>query len=160
VTDLVGAERKEPGGLADGAARGVVAAMTMTGMRRVTKGLGLVEQAPPERIATQGFPRLLALVPADHREEAIELAHWAYGAAAGVLYGSMPAVLRRQFWAGPAYGLATWVFFETILGPALLGLAVQENRPTRERLALAADHLLYGAVLSAGARDRRPEPTG
>jgi uncharacterized membrane protein YagU involved in acid resistance len=158
VTSAAAAEREEPGGQLDGAARGIVAAMAMTGMRRVTKGLGLVEQAPPERMATQGFPRLFALVPTEHRDEAIELAHWAFGAAAGALYGSVPAVIRRQLWAGPAYGLATWVFFETVLGPAVLGLAVQKNRPTRERLAIAADHLLYGAVLSAGSRDSGREP--
>ncbi len=33
--------------------RGVVAAMAMTGMRRVTTGLGLVRVAPPESIAKQ-----------------------------------------------------------------------------------------------------------
>jgi uncharacterized membrane protein YagU involved in acid resistance len=153
VTGAPRAESAEPAGRLDGAARGIVAAMAMTGMRRLTKGLGLVEQAPPERMARQGFPRLLALVPPDHRDETIELAHWSFGAAAGVLYGSVPAAVRRQAWAGPVYGLATWLFFETILAPAVLGLTVQKDRPTGERLAIAADHLLYGAVLSAGARD-------
>ena len=34
-----------------GGARGAVAAMAMTGMRRVTTGLGLLERTPPDALA-------------------------------------------------------------------------------------------------------------
>ena len=132
-------------------ARGVVGAMAQTGMRRVTTGLGLVRRPPPERIALEGVPSLLRRVPADHRDEAIELAHWAFGALAGALYAALPGGLRRRGWAGPAYGLAVWAFFETVLGPALLGLERAKNRPSSERLALAGDHALYGAVVGKRA---------
>lgn len=38
------------------AIRGTVAAMAMTGMRRVSLGLGLVEETPPEELVEDGAP--------------------------------------------------------------------------------------------------------
>jgi hypothetical protein len=140
-------DEAKPQGARGSATRGVVAAMAMTGMRRVTTGLGLVREAPPEAIARQGFPALLARVPIENREEAIELAHWAYGAVGGAIFGSLPTVLRRQVWAGPAYGLAVWMAFEGLLAP-LLGIESARDRKVVERLAVAADHLLYGAIVA------------
>lgn len=128
-------------------ARGVVADMAMSGMRRMTTGLGLVEEEPPEQIAGEGVPGL-ARVPPDLRAEAIELAHWTYGGVGGVAFGAFPAAVRRKSWAGPpAYGLATWLFFETALAP-LLGLRRTRESRHLERAAIAADHVLYGHVVA------------
>ena len=135
-------------GVVRSAARGVVGAMAQTAMRRVTTGLGLVRRPPPERLALEGMPALLARVPAEHRDEAIEVAHWAYGAVAGAVYANLPGPLRHRGWAGPAYGIAVWLLFEAVLGPALLGLERTKQRPLSERLTLAADHTLYGAVVA------------
>jgi hypothetical protein len=121
--------------------------MAQTAMRRVTTGLGLVRRAPPERIALEGVPTLLAVVPAEYREETIELAHWAYGALAGGVYAALPASFVRRGWSGPVYGIAVWLVFEAAVGPALLGLERTKRRPLSERLALSADHALYGAVV-------------
>ena len=142
----------EPNGeLGRAAARGVIAAMAMSGMRRMTTGFGLVQEEPPEQIAREGVPKLLALCPPDVRSEAIELAHWAYGGLGGVAFGALPARARKHSWAGPAYGLATWVLFEKVVAP-LLGLrSTRESRPL-ERAALAADHVLYGLVVGSGPR--------
>ncbi len=123
--------------------------MAMTGMRRVTKGLGLVGQAPPERVARQGFPGLLARVPEQHRDEAIELAHWTFGAAAAAVFGALPAAVRRRAWGGPVYGLAIWVAFETAFAPLVLGVRFAKRPRIAERLAVAGDHVLYGAVLGS-----------
>ena len=130
------------------ALRGAVAAMAMTGMRRVTVGLGLVREPPPEQIFREGVPELLARVPADRRDELIELAHWAYGAAAGAAFGRLPAAARTARWAGPLYGLTIWAVFELGVAP-LLGLRGAPERDAAERLAIAADHVLYGAVVAA-----------
>lgn len=132
--------------------RGVVAAMAMTGMRRVTTGLGLVRLPPPERIATQGVPQLLAHVPARYQDVAIELAHWGYGGAAGAAFAFLPRWLQRMPGAGPAYGLAIWLAFEKGIAP-VLGLMQAEQSRTVERLAIIGDHILYG-VLVAETRDR------
>jgi hypothetical protein len=135
-------------------AYGIVAAMAMTGMRRVTVGLGLVQQPPPEEIAERGVPGLLAMIPADLRNEAIELAHWGYGALAGGIFGLLPAWARRGRWAGPAYGLATWAAFERAVAP-LFGLKQPEERPVVERAMIAADHILFGLIVAA--RPERPD---
>ena len=128
------------------AARGVIAAMAMTGVRRVSVGLGLVHQAPPEEIAEHGVPHIFDAIPSEYRDEAIELAHWAYGGLAGAAFGALPQAARRSTWAGPVYGLASWAFFERLLA-RLLGLREPQHRARVERALIAADHALYGAVV-------------
>ena len=135
------------------ALRGAIAASAMTGMRTLTVSLGLVEEPPPQEIAEQGSG-LLAKVPPERRRAAIELAHWTYGAKGGALFGMLPEGLRRMPWAGPVYGLVLWAGFELGIAPVLGLPHAKEPRPA-ERAALAADHALYGFVLS-GMR-RRPQ---
>jgi hypothetical protein len=127
--------------------RGAIAAMAMTGMRAFTVDLGVVEQSPPQAIFKQRARGLIRRVPRNRRRAAVELAHWGYGAAGGVVFGLLPRQLRRRAWAGPVYGLVTWVGFEAALAPAL-GLTQAKKLRLGERAALAADHLLYGLVLS------------
>ncbi len=134
-----------------GAALGTVGAMAMTGMRRITTGLGLVPAPPPQEIANEALPRLLARVGSEHRDEVVELAHWAFGAVAGAFFAGLPLALRERAWAGPAYGLAIQALFELSAAP-VLGLRLPAERALTERLAVAGDHVLYGLVLSKHAR--------
>jgi hypothetical protein len=141
-----------------GAARGVVGAMAMTGMRVITTELGLVEQTPPQAMSRQrarGLRRLVRRVPRRQRRGVIEAAHWAVGAGGGAAFGALPPELRRRPWAGPAYGLLVWLSFELGVAPAL-GLSQAKRVRAIDRLALAADHLLYGAVLSTTHRTTPP----
>jgi hypothetical protein len=140
-------EPDRSGTLLRGSARGVIAAMAMTGMRTVSSGLGLLKQAPPEEIATEALPTLLRRVPPENHDQAIQLAHWVYGGGAGAVFGMLPAPIRRHVWAGPAYGFAIWLVFEAGIAP-ILGLRVRD-RGTSERVAIAADHVLYGLVVAA-----------
>ena len=140
--------------VAHAAARGVVGAMAMSGMRTLTVALGLVGQTPPEAIAKQRARGLLRRVPRKRRKGVIELLHWAYGGGGGAAFGMLPDSVRLRPWAGPAYGLVTWLGFEFALAPAL-GLRQSRRLRPLERLAFAADHLLYGFVLSEGRR--RPQ---
>ncbi len=136
--------------------RGVIGAMAMTGMRTFTVDLGIVEQSPPQAIAKQRRARgVLRRVPRKHRRPAVELGHWSFGGLAGAGFGLLPDALRRRAWAGPAYGLLTWLGFELVLAPAL-GLSQARQLRLVDRGALAVDHLLYGLVLSEGRR-RPPE---
>jgi hypothetical protein len=134
-----------PDGVTAAAARGVVAAMAMSGMRELTTSLGLVRRPPPDEIADEAAPQLFDRLAVD-RDAALELAHWGYGAAMGAAYAFMPVRLRRRAWLGPGYGLATWVFFERVVAP-VLRLAPPAERPRAERAAIALDHLLYGAIV-------------
>ena len=131
------------------ALRGVVGSMAMTGMRKVTENLGLIDETPPKAIFRQKSKGLVRLVPRGKREAGIALAHWGYGAAAGAGYGAVPERFRDRPGSGPLYGLAVWVGFEALLAPVLGLKQATQVRPV-ERAALAADHLLYGWVLSAG----------
>jgi hypothetical protein len=131
--------------------RGAIAAMAMTGMRAFTVDLGLVEQTPPEAIFKQRARGLIRRVPRGRRRSAVELAHWAYGASGGAAFGMLPESVRRRAWSGPVYGLLVWLGFEVGIAPAL-GLKQARKLRVPERAALAADHLLYGLVLSETRR--------
>ena len=130
-----------------GGARGVVAAMAMSGFRQVTTALELVRRTPPESVLLQTAPNLFRRVPVGRRQALVELVHWTYGGAGGVLFGLLPRRIRRQSWVGPVYGFAFWAVFEAGVSP-VLGID-QPRHGTREQLALLADHLLYGTVVAA-----------
>ncbi len=158
VQSRTAAESSRVGEVLRGAARGAVGAMAMTGMRVVTTELGLLEQTPPQAISRQrarGLRDLLKRAPRRQRRVLVEAAHWAFGAGGGAVFGALPPTLRRQPWAGPVYGLALWLGFELGIAPAL-GLTQAKRQRRVDRLALAADHLLYGAVLS----EMRPATRG
>ena len=129
--------------------RGAVGALAMTAVRRLTTRVGLVERTPPERLAHEGFPRLLARVPPRHRGAAILAAHVAFGAVAGAVFGMFPSGVRARRWSGPAYGLAIWAAYEAGVAPVVLRVERRRNRPVAERVAIAADHALYGLILAS-----------
>jgi hypothetical protein len=140
-----------------GAGRGAVGAMAMTGMRVLTTELGLVNQTPPAAVSRQrarGLRALLRRAPRKQRRGLVEIAHWTFGAAGGAAFGALPGALRRRPWAGPAYGLVVWLGFELGIAP-VLGLSQARRVRLVDRLGLAADHLLYGLVLSGVRRSAR-----
>jgi hypothetical protein len=141
-------ELSESAEIAHAAVRGAIAAMAMTGMRAFTVDLGIVQQTPPQAMVRQRARGLIRRVPRKRRRAAIELAHWAYGALGGAAFGMLPrSVRQRRRWLGPLYGLLLWLGFEAGLAP-VLGLSQAGQLRAAERAALAADHLLYGLVLS------------
>lgn len=120
--------------------------MAMTGMRRVSVGLGLVEETPPEELVQEGPPELVAKIPPQRRGAIVELVHWSVGAAGGAVFSLLPQQLRRRPLVGPAYGLAIFAAFEGLIRPVID--APQPHRiAVRERLAIGADHVLYGLIL-------------
>jgi hypothetical protein len=133
--------------------RGVIGAQAMTGMRTLTVYLGLAKEPPPKAILRQRARGLLRKVPKKRRPAFIELFHWSVGAFSGAIFGMLPDTIRRRRWAGPVYGLAVWAGYEAGIAPAL-GLSHAKKLRPVERLAFAADHLLYGLVLS----EMRPRP--
>ena len=144
----------QPAVIAHGALRGAIAAMAMTGMRAFTVDFGIVEEPPPQAIIRQRVRPLLKHVPRRRRRGVIELLHWAYGAVGGAAFSALPESVRLRPWAGPAYGVVVWLSFELGVAP-VMGLAQAKRVRAAERAALAADHLLYGFVLSETRR--RPQ---
>lgn len=133
------------------AARGVVGAMAMTGARTLAGGVGIVQETPPEVVAGEAAGGFLAAVRPERREATVEFLHWAVGAGGGAMFGLLPAAARSRPWIGAAYGLGMWLVFEAVIAP-VLGLGRRQQRRGGERLVLAADHLLYGLVLSGTRR--------
>ena len=144
----------DAGEIAHASLRGAIAAMAMTGMRAFTVHIGVVDETPPRAIFRQRARGLLGKVPRGRRRAAMELTHWSYGAAGGAVFGALPDSVRRRAWAGPIYGLLVWLAFELGLAP-MLGLERARRVRLTDRLGLAADHLLYGFVLSETRRRPR-----
>lgn len=136
-------------------ARGVIAAMAMSGLRKVTTGLGLVEQIPPERVALEGAPALVRRIPPERRDVAVELAHWTFGGVGGAAFGLLPGLVRRRIWSGPVYGIGVWLGYELLLAP-ILGLHRRNEPSLGERAALIADHVLYGVVVASSPWPHEP----
>lgn len=130
-----------------GATRGVIGAMAMTGVRRVTTGLGLLEETPPATMGKDAplVSRLVRRTRPQRRGELMELMHWAYGGVGGAIFGRF--VRLRRPWVGPAYGLALWMVYETGVVP-LLGLEHARERTIVSRVFVALDHILYGVVVA------------
>jgi hypothetical protein len=128
-----------PDSVAAGAVRGVVGAAAMNVVRVVTVGTGIVDRTPPAALTdrtARGSPS-----PA-----IVQAVHLAFGAACGAAYALLPAPVRRLPLAGPAYGLAVWAGFELVAAP-LLGFPHARRRPLLARVAIAADHVVFGAIL-------------
>lgn len=135
-------------------ARGLVGAMAMTGLRTVTAAIGPTEESPPEAIVEERAPELVRRLPERSRHAVIEMAHWTYGTGGGVVFGLLPARVRRHPAAGPAYGVAIWLAFELGIAP-VLGVRYARQRRVLWRVLVALDHVLYGVVV--GGR-LAPEP--
>jgi hypothetical protein len=132
------------------AARGLIAAMAMSGMRDFTASVGLLERSPPEVVVERHAPRAVKRLAVEHRSAITELAHWCYGAAGGAAFSLLPQRWRAALWVGPVYGMAVWLAFELGVGP-LLGVQYPEQRRLAHRAMLALDHVMYGVVVAGRA---------
>lgn len=127
--------------------------MAMTGARTLASEFGLLETGtPPERVTQEGLPQLLRPVPQKLRPAAVDLLHLAYGVGGGVVFSLLPERWRRQWCSGPVFGLLLWFGYFAGIAP-VLGLQIERKRDPVEWAVLAADHVLYGIVVSAGERD-------
>lgn len=134
--------------IAHGALRGAMGAMAMSGMRTFTADLGFVRETPPQSIAKKRRATgILSYVPRARRRAFVELMHWSVGVAGGAIFGALPDPLRRAPWFGPVYGLGILASYDFGIAP-LLGLKQSKRPKPAEQVALIADHLLYGFVLS------------
>ncbi|CAN5341195.1 hypothetical protein BH20ACT9_BH20ACT9_15770 [soil metagenome] len=137
--------------------RGLVAAMSMTGVRTLTTNVGLLEKSPPEAMMARRQPSWVGKMSPEHRGVLTELAHWAYGSMGGVAFGLLPARLRAHSWSGPIYGVAVWLGFELGIGP-VLGLQHPPGNRLVGRAVVVLDHVLYGIVV-AGRIGPQSEPS-
>lgn len=79
----------------------------MTGYRTLAAEFGLLDQGtPPERMADEAIPKLMAAVPEPMRLAVVDLG---YGALGGAVYTAVPQRWRRHWASGPACGMAPWL---------------------------------------------------
>jgi len=139
----------------DGAVGGAAATVAMSAVMLAARGMGLVGQLPPHRIAQE------ALGGPGHRDTRVEVAvattlHLLFGIASGMIYTllsrrwslGLPAVAR-----GCLFGTALWAISYKGWVPALGILPPPErDRPDRTAVMVVA-HWVYGGVLAALTRD-------
>lgn len=138
----------DPGAIARTAAGGALAAMSMTGFRRVTTHLGLVGRLPPEEMAKAIARPAMKKLPPNLQQVAIEALHWGVGITAGALFALLPRSLYQVKGIGALYGLAVLASYEFGIAK-LLGIPSHQHTAV-ERTAIALDHMIYGILIARG----------
>jgi hypothetical protein len=118
--------------------------------RRFSAGEKLVESTSRTLVGQSPDP--------DTRERLSSLSHYAFGAAAGLLYSSLakrhPVVTLGH---GAAYGLAVWILAEELLMPALGLTQPPQDSPPEEHAYVAFGHLAYGLTLESTRQSLTPD---
>jgi putative membrane protein len=108
-----------------------------------------IEERNANEVAAQAIARVVVGRALTHDELAVvaPIVHFAFGAAAGAVYGAY--VERRppqSAGSGMAFGTALWITADEIAMP-LVGLSgPTTRRPLEMHLQSFAAHLVYGAV--------------
>lgn len=142
-----------------GAGAGAAATLPMSAVMLLFQRLGWMGQQPPARIVDAALDE--AEVPATRRERTVlsVIAHLAFGAGAGALFGLVRGGrpgLGRAALEGAGFGTAVWAASYAGWVPALgIMPPPSKDRPGRPT-AMVVAHWVYGATLGAAvARARR-----
>jgi hypothetical protein len=144
------------GGLMNRILLGALAGLAATGPMTVAMKL-MHEQLPPEeqyplppRQVTEGLAEKAGVnehLDEEEREAATWVSHFAYGAAAGALYGAVSGerIDRHPLLAGVGFGCAVWA--GSYLGwlPAAGIISSATVHPARRNALMIAAHVLWGA---------------
>jgi hypothetical protein len=150
-----------------GTAAGLVATTTMSGLMVAARKSGLMSELPPHEITSKVVDRARTAddvdddVDDDERRQLGWVAHFAFGAVAGALYGVLRQHVRTPGPAtlhGAGYALAIWAVSYAGWIPALRFLppAGDDHEPGRQPAMIAA-HLAFGSVLGAIVDRALPE---
>lgn len=139
-----------------GAAAGLVATVPMTVVMEALRAALPAEQhrrMPPREIVDRTIDKTIentgegAQLDRKDRVALTTLAHLAFGAAAGAIYGATVDRRRSSVLNGVAYGLGVWAIAYGVGLPSL-GLHPAAARDTNDRNeVLVASHMVWGAVL-------------
>ena len=131
-----------------GAAAGCAGAMAMSGVLLAAKRLGATPKVEPEAIVEAGLDAVDVDRSERHENVLASLAHLAYGAGMGSLYGLVQPYLRVPGWlSGPCFGgLIAVASYEGWVPAAGILPPLRHQRGGR-RWQLLVAHGVYGAVL-------------
>ncbi|MFN3650485.1 MAG: DUF1440 domain-containing protein [Armatimonadota bacterium] len=109
------------------------------------------EPLPPEEITQELAARSGAgELPEPALNAATVAAHFAYGAAAGGVYGALsPEARRRPVATGIGFGLAVWTVSYLGWLPAGGILEPATRQPASENALMIASHVVWGAITGA-----------
>lgn len=118
------------------------------------------EHQNANELAAQAVAAILLRRSLSHYELAIAAAaiHFAFGAAAGALYGAYAEGDETRRRSGGGFGVALWLTADEILMPALRLSASTRKRPAEQHLQALAAHLVYGIVAEHTRRLVRASP--
>ncbi len=145
------------GNVLSGAAAGLVATLPMTAsMEAMFRFLPRHQQyaLPPGEITAKLTDELGVSDKLDQPEHVTLTLfnHFAYGAAAGAVYGLVAAALQTKLRSAPAlkgvgWGFVVWSVSYLGLLPALGVLRPATKHPGRRNMLMIAAHLVWGSVL-------------
>ena len=144
-------------GMLRGAAAGLAATVPMTVVMEGLRAVLPAEQhrrMPPREIVDRSIEKAEDTTgeetQLDRRDRVVltTVAHLAFGAAAGALYGAVVHSRRPSMFTGIAYGLSVWALAYGVGLPSL-GLHPAAQRDTTDRNeVLIVSHVIWGAVLA------------
>jgi hypothetical protein len=137
--------------VSSGALSGLAATTTMSLLMLAAQRVGLLGEPPPRRLTRRILARLGPVVPRGRAlDSAATVAHFAFGASMGGLFGLAPG--RPTAARGLLFGLGVWaVNYAGILPRLGLMPPARRDRPGRPASMILA-HLVYGATLAACQR--------
>jgi uncharacterized membrane protein YagU involved in acid resistance len=140
-----------------GAASGLAATVPMTIVMEALRAVLPAEQSrrmPPREIVDRAIEKTVEMtgegtgLDRGDRVALTTVAHLAFGAAAGAVYGAAVGLRRSSILAGMAYGLGVWAAAYGVGLPSL-GLHPAATGDTEDRNeVLIASHVVWGAALA------------
>jgi uncharacterized membrane protein YagU involved in acid resistance len=141
-----------------GAAAGLAATIPMTLAMETARAMLPGERnrrMPPREIVDRTIEKTAEPQTLDSSERTVltGIAHFAFGAAAGAVYGLLVGARRSNMALGVGYGLAVWATAYGVGLPSLgLHPAAARDTPDRNEV-LIASHVVWGAALGILLRD-------
>jgi putative membrane protein len=146
-----------------GAVAGVAGTAAMTIPMLLATRLGVLAQPPPKEIARRAAGRTGARRHLTHQEFKVAwlLSHFAYGAAAGSVFGLIgPRVPLNCLLVGAIYGTLLWAAGYLGLMPALGLYPLPRSVSPPVVAVILPDHWIYGVVVAEVIERLRPRVEG
>jgi hypothetical protein len=148
-------------GMTAGLVGGLGATLLMSVVMLAARRAGVTPQLPPHKIAEKGIEEVKSGASGEGEEAVVAtVAHFAFGAGAGALYGAMTAPVAPlptpvALAAGLAFGSAVWLVSYQGWVPAL-GIMPPASRDHPGRVAtMVVAHWVFGAALAIATRAPR-----
>ena len=145
-------------GVKGGAVAGLEATAAMSALMWGAQRAGFVGKQAPKQVVQSSLGAVGQSSSDESSHNAISLvAHFAFGGAAGAIYGALSERLRLDrapVVTGIAFGLAVWAATYKITFPLLHAMPPPEQDRTGRVRTMVLAHIVYGAVLG-GRTGRR-----